>query len=199
MDNRRSLGYLIAQVVAAALGILYQAFMWNKELPNNAYIMTMKYIYSIVPLIIPQLTFWYWEAGMLEYVSKWPFIIMVFVNTVTTVVSVGGIYADYFKFIRIFFANAVLTSIFSFVTTTYTYIKHDHLHKGRLITLTLASTLFIDLVNIAGLVIIEQVQNTIWLWYIYYFTMVIITNLQSIIVCVDYLRNHHNYATIPNL
>lgn len=199
MDNRRPLGYLIAQVVAAAFGILYQAFMWNKELPGDAIIVIMKYSYSMIPLIIPQLTFWYWEAGMLTYVSKWPFITIVFVNVVLSIVSIGGIYVDYFKFVRVFMANNILTSVLSFVITTYVYVKHDNVNKGRLITTTLFATLLILLVNLGGLIIVEYVKTMVWLWYVYYFTMMVVTNLQSVIVCVDYLRNRHNYNTIPGL
>lgn len=199
MDNRRPLGYLIAQVVASAFGILYQAFMWNKELPSNVVIILMKYCYSMIPLIIPQLTFWYWEAGMLTHSSKWPFVIMVFVNVVLVMVSLGGIYIDYFKFVRVFFANNMLTAISSFIITTYVYVKHDNVNKGKLILGTLTATLTILTVNLGGLIIVEYVKTMVWLWYLYYFVMVVVTNMQSVVVCVDYLRNHHNYNTIPSL
>lgn len=196
MEHHRPTGYLVAQAIACIAGLLYQALMWNKELPNSPYIMTTKYAFSMVPLMIPQLSYCYWKTNLLDYANKWPFIIAVIVNVVGGLVSIAGSYTDYYSFSRVCMAVLAATALYSFVTTCYVYFSHNVVHKKRKALLSLLFTALMMGCNIAGIVLLPYSATNIWWWMGYYSISVAVTTTMMTMVCYDYIRGMSQFIPV---
>lgn len=196
MEHHRPSGYLVAQAIACIMGLLYQAFMWNKELPNSPYILVIKYTFSMVPLMIPQLSYCYWKTNLLDYANKWPYIIAVIINVVGGLVSVAGSYSNYYSFTRVGMAIMAATALYSFIATCYFYISHNVVNKGTKIMGSLIFAVVMMGCNIAGVVLIEYSAQNIWWWMAYYGITVTATTVMMSMVCYDYIRGVSQFIPI---
>lgn len=196
MEHHRPSGYLVAQAIACIMGLLYQALMWNKELPNSPYILVTKYAFSMIPLMIPQLSYCYWKTNLLDYSNRWPFIIAVITNVVGGLVSIAGSYSNYYSFARVCMAVITATALYSFIATCYFYISNNVVGKVGKVIASLLLTLLVMGSNIAGMVLIEYSSGNIWWWMGYYSINVAVTTIMTSIVCHDYIRGISQFIPI---